>query len=62
MTCLQGSESTMPLTARRPITDERHHELPARDVAQPTETLAGGDSLLEAMRRMGARGAAPCRW
>jgi CIC family chloride channel protein len=37
---------------------ERHHALLARDVAQPTETLAGGDSLLEAMRRMGARGAA----
>lgn len=37
---------------------ERHHELRAREVAQPTETLAAGDSLLEAMRRMGARGAA----
>ncbi len=36
----------------------RHHELPAREVAQPTETLAGADSLLEAMRRLGARGAA----
>jgi len=36
----------------------RHHELPARAVAQNTETLASGDSLLEAMRRLGARGAA----
>lgn len=37
---------------------ERHHVLLARDVAQPTETLTPADSLLEAMRRMGARGAA----
>ena len=37
---------------------DRHHELLAGEVAQPTETLAAGDSLLEAMRRMGARGAA----
>lgn len=36
----------------------RHQELSAGQVAQTTETLAAGDSLLEAMRRMGARGAA----
>ncbi|MEO8139495.1 MAG: chloride channel protein [Gemmatimonadota bacterium] len=37
---------------------ERHHELLAKNVAQPTETLTAEDSLLDAMRRMGARGAA----
>ncbi|MBK9067070.1 MAG: chloride channel protein [Gemmatimonadetes bacterium] len=36
---------------------ERHHEVRAGEVAQPTETLAPEDSLLEAMRRLGARGA-----
>lgn len=37
---------------------ERHDRLKAREVAQPSESLVAGDSLLEAMRRMGARGAA----
>jgi len=36
----------------------RQLELTAREAAQVTETLAGEDSLLEAMRRLGARGAA----
>jgi chloride channel protein, CIC family len=37
---------------------DRHHLLTADAVAQPSETLSPDDSLLEAMRRMGARGAA----
>jgi CIC family chloride channel protein len=36
----------------------RHDQLTAAEVAQPTEAVVPGDSLLEAMRRMGARGAA----
>jgi CIC family chloride channel protein len=36
---------------------ERHQVLTARAAAQPTESLAPADSLLEATRRMGARGA-----
>lgn len=37
---------------------DRQHEVTARAAAQPTETLAPGDSLREAMRRLGARGTA----
>jgi chloride channel protein, CIC family len=37
---------------------ERHAVLTADAVAKPSETLTPDDSLLEAMRRMGARGAA----
>lgn len=37
---------------------ERHHLLTASEVAQPSESISPDDSLLEAMRRMGARGAA----
>ncbi len=36
---------------------ERHPTLLARDAVRPSETLTPDDSLLEAMRRMGARGA-----
>ncbi|HSB55511.1 MAG TPA: chloride channel protein [Gemmatimonadales bacterium] len=35
-----------------------HQQLTAEDAAQPSETLGPEDSLLEATRRMGARGAA----
>lgn len=37
---------------------ERHQTLTAKEAAQPTESLEPEDSLLEATKRMGARGAA----
>ncbi len=35
---------------------DRHQVLTAREVVRPSETLEPNDSLLEAMKRMGARG------
>lgn len=38
--------------------DEFRHLLLAADIAQPTESVGPGDSLLDAIRKMGVRGAA----
>ncbi|HRZ10320.1 MAG TPA: chloride channel protein [Gemmatimonadales bacterium] len=49
---------TVPELARISREDrDRHPTILARQVVLPSETLQPGDSLLEAMRRMGARGA-----
>jgi CIC family chloride channel protein len=50
---------TVPDLARISREDrDRQQELTAQVVARPTETVTPGDSLLEAMRRMDARGVA----
>lgn len=54
--CLLGVLTVADLARISREDRESHQRLTARAIASSTETLVSGDSMLEAMRRMGARG------